>query len=720
MHDHSFKGYLSRSNAPASPPPQDALLLLEVLQPAATFDHYDSRKTNGGYRRIAWAFLRVQGPNRGPLIGRLKLQLYEYKSLALFGSGSKPPHGMEGQSTPFYAYNSWRAMMGGGGPGKYPSALHVTVEAVKRPRASVMTTIPLIDQRPMLPAGYGSGFEQGSTSVELLLGRDAEGKVHQINRCGLAAMMGWDVPTQEEVSRLPNYRRLGESSMLPNTEAFRFKSGPMGATSISFSHSGIALAASCADTNNVFRILIWSLVGDVDGPIARISRAHNEYVYSIAWSNEDDALLTCSSDGTAKVWELNQYTRASKLIRPMTLRHPCYVYSAEFHPNQSGKWPVVATGAYDGLVRLFSRSSGELLVSLHPSPPPNLSSSVSKVLGIKTPYGVNSHSVNTLIFDSLGTRIYAGGSSGLIYELLFDSSAFQDDRPQLELSSPGKRVSHLDRALRHLRTCDEFVGESITHLSLHPSGGRKLGVLTRGSSGNKSRSLPSRLSLLDIKSFLVSAELGPQGGGGATGSAPKCKGEPARAAFSSDGAFALCGSEDGRVYAWDAESGGLPNQLGRLYGLGGEMVYSLAWNPVLNMVALCGYSSWSPVLVLSYDSSQPTLMRVTSSTSRSKSNHVTPKKHDSGARFELPSKLTPEMVRGLLSDVRRDAVRRSIIPEGGKLVVSNSAPLAPAPPPPPGILYPVGVIPSQGWAMGAGGDGSGLTFSPHPPSYPLL
>ena len=37
--------------------------------------------------------------------------------------------------------------------------------------------------------------------------------------------------------------------------------------------------------------------------IAKLHHTHNEYVYSLVWSRDDSAIVTCSSDGTAKVRE---------------------------------------------------------------------------------------------------------------------------------------------------------------------------------------------------------------------------------------------------------------------------------------------------------------------------------------------------------------------------------------------------------------------------------
>lgn len=44
---------------------------------------------------------------------------------------------------------------------KYPAALVITLSAKPRPAPEVVVTDPAAGVRPVLPAGYGSGFEIG-------------------------------------------------------------------------------------------------------------------------------------------------------------------------------------------------------------------------------------------------------------------------------------------------------------------------------------------------------------------------------------------------------------------------------------------------------------------------------------------------------------------------------------------------------------------------------
>ena len=166
---------------------------------------------------------------------------------------------------------------------------------------------------------------------------------------------------QEELTRNKHYRALGEACEVPNSVAQQLPSAASGATAMAFSHSGVFLAAACGDSDGAFTLVVWNVL--TGAAILKLHRAHGNYVYGLTWSPEDSALLSCSSDGSAKVWELDQYSRAARTIRPIVLRHPCYVYAAQFHPSQRNH-PVIATGAHDGGVRLWDRSSGQLIVAV--------------------------------------------------------------------------------------------------------------------------------------------------------------------------------------------------------------------------------------------------------------------------------------------------------------------------------------------------------------------
>jgi jouberin len=80
--------------------------------------------------------------------------------------------------------------------------------------------------------------------------------------------------------------------------------------------------------------------------LKRVNGLHNGVIYEIDWSLEDKYILSASSDCTTHIWN-NVKEYQSSIMLP----HPCFVYSARFHPIDFG---LVFTGAYDGLIRLWS------------------------------------------------------------------------------------------------------------------------------------------------------------------------------------------------------------------------------------------------------------------------------------------------------------------------------------------------------------------------------
>ncbi|GIL96403.1 hypothetical protein Vretimale_2258 [Volvox reticuliferus] len=495
----------------------DPLLIFEVLQPPVSYKRYRKHirafDSEDGSHLVAWAFLRPAGPRpdtpdglRQPLFGRLKLQLYEYKkdisdavriSSKAAEVAAPPPSvgaGTAGAPTPLHlnaasrAYVNWQALMAEGGAAvvpKYPSALTVVLQAVRRPEPEVVITEPALNIRPYLPAGYGSGFETSKVPLSAYLGGEGgEG----------GTLFG---EAAEDITKHKFYRPITEPCKVPNVPLRKLTGGPQGVTCLAFSHGGLYLAVVASEADDRARIVIYhALTG---APKRTIHGAHNGFVYEVAWARDDSAIITVSADGTAKIWEFNPAAAAAameaaaaaaasargtstgvadaaeaaavaapamnllatmiprgtsaaaaapgaantnlnaskpaatiggggnasvtgsgsvlatalagfkagataSLPHATVLNHACYVYTAQFHPVQKIGTALVATGAYDGTVRLWRRYTGELLAA------------------VKTQSGC----INSLCFDKLGTRLYAGDSAGVLQEFSCDISKGAD------------------------------------------------------------------------------------------------------------------------------------------------------------------------------------------------------------------------------------------------------------------------------------------------------
>jgi WD40 repeat protein len=86
----------------------------------------------------------------------------------------------------------------------------------------------------------------------------------------------------------------------------------------------------------------------------------------------------------------------SPTCRCVTLQHACFVYAAAPCPAPGLGGAVVATGGFDGVLRLWD-AAGPGGMLLH---------------GVRATRG----RLECLVFDSLGTRLYAGDSEGVVRE----------------------------------------------------------------------------------------------------------------------------------------------------------------------------------------------------------------------------------------------------------------------------------------------------------------
>ncbi|KAL6750594.1 hypothetical protein V8C86DRAFT_3030862, partial [Haematococcus lacustris] len=572
-------------------------------------------------------------------------------------------------------------------------ALYVSVDQAPRPPPSLHRTDPSRGLRPLLPAGYGSGFEEGSQPLAHFLaaafGSGSAGPGGQAGLGGgpggrgqaaLEASRYFRPKTEACKSRLPP--PLGCGLQLPNLRLHQLAPGPGGACCAAFSpHSSLLAVAAAGDMRgSTCHLLLYDVLSGAEA--ARLHHAHLAWVHCLVWSADGSALGSASADGTAKVWELSRYEAAERSLRPLVLRHPCFVYALAFHPNQ-GTTPLCVTGAHDGVLRVWHRHSGQLLSALsHEQLQPTATSQP-----VAVPRS-GAH-INVLQFDNAGNRLWVGDSLGSIQELALDSAA-----AAAAAASPaahGKGSEEVDSAaantqpaaasprlagrgeqrpppgppkvlLRAVRHCPSMAGESIAGLALNPSG-RKLLLLTRA----------SHLATLDTKDFKEAFTLG----------SVRCSSSLLKPCFSADGALVVAGGEDGRVCAWAAEgSAPLPLPQASLLQPQPHPVTTVAWCPDLHMVAVCGRGSWAPLLLLVHDPDQPPLQApqadgLRGQASRGAADAALQRKLQARgpgagqlwgdrassrrARFELVDPLTPSHVHALLASVRADARKRGLL-----------------------------------------------------------
>jgi hypothetical protein len=93
---------------------------------------------------------------------------------------------------------------------------------------------------------------------------------------------------------------------------------------------------------------VYNLQGDHS---ARVLKGHSGSVVNVAVSRDGNRYGTAARDNTAKIWRRND------LDKPITLKHPEWVYDIAFSPD--GK--TAATSSYQGGVWLWNADSGEAL-----------------------------------------------------------------------------------------------------------------------------------------------------------------------------------------------------------------------------------------------------------------------------------------------------------------------------------------------------------------------
>ncbi|KAG5495401.1 hypothetical protein GH5_03062 [Leishmania sp. Ghana 2012 LV757] len=192
----------------------------------------------------------------------------------------------------------------------------------------------------MLAAGGGSSAVPRSS-------RSAPGAAHE--ESSLSVMMregclrGAAVPASPWSTVLPteNYYRMdGERSLLPH-EILRTTEVQGAVTCVSFAHSGSLLALGvCRHLQHVVELRN-PLLPDVAAVACLIG--HTGHIYCVVFQKEDTYLLSCSSDGTVRVWQprlfggvLTTEARAEpgSVQCVCTLPHGFPVYTAVFHQER--------------------------------------------------------------------------------------------------------------------------------------------------------------------------------------------------------------------------------------------------------------------------------------------------------------------------------------------------------------------------------------------------
>ena len=299
------------------------------------------------FTAIAWAFLRPKATDGSDNIDKAcKLQLHSYPK-------DFDPN-LVGPNLPIATYLNTRKKIPG----------YLTVEV----RTGFPTNPYEIQSRP-----YNCfGREVGSKDISKLIHQNVDDTEEK----------GED--EEKPVVQVKQIRPANRSCKIPRQLAAQIPVGEYGAVTLNFNKNGDTLV--CAIKNSKSFSLHFFSVYDFRRCLAIIENAHQDTIYEITFTENDDYLMTSSGDGDVKVWQGNGSNQRPKY----TFSHPCHVYTAKFHPNDPR---LIATGGSDGYLRFWDAPRQKVLKS----------------------FRISDGSINSVTFSPDGNSLYAGDSLGIIY-----------------------------------------------------------------------------------------------------------------------------------------------------------------------------------------------------------------------------------------------------------------------------------------------------------------
>uniref|UniRef100_A0A3Q2Y7Q4 Abelson helper integration site 1 n=1 Tax=Hippocampus comes TaxID=109280 RepID=A0A3Q2Y7Q4_HIPCM len=450
-----------------------------------------------GFRKIAWAFLKPVGANGVLNTGsKIRLQLYY------------PPTSAKRQPRTIEVLEWWRHHP----RVKYASTLYVTVKGIRLPQhvdPSVRSMMALQEER-----GSTSYSELQDVATKRTSTPNVEGKS--------APALKW--------SRIP-----GQVCRIPNKPMLAFRGGQMGCLTVLFSHAGTLLATACAD-RDLFPVVVFEIPS---GKALAAFTGHLKIVYELCWSADDRRLLSVSSDGTVREWDVEQFLPTARKVLP----HPSFVYSARYHPAAQH---LVISGGYDGVLRAWRVD-------------------VDDINGLLLrEFEAHGGFVNTICFDAEGHRMFSADSVGSV--IMWNTSL-----------SDGEQQPWHHWCVEKIHAEADLKGIPINMLQVHPSGR----CLLIHAKDNVLRSLDLRV--MTMKKYT-----------GATNQR-----ERLNSTFTPCGSFIFSGSEDGMAYVWNAESGDQVAVYSELcYS---SPLCGVSFHPHENMVAFCAFGESQPVQLYLHD-----------------------------------------------------------------------------------------------------------------------
>ncbi|OWF48871.1 jouberin-like isoform X4 [Mizuhopecten yessoensis] len=470
--------------------------LLDFVSMSTASRQYEDSKSEGGWHRIAWGFLKVKGMNDKLNVGsKVRLQLFE------------PVYKFRPKPDQVELWQWWKTQ----GRRPYPSTLYVTMKGITPP-----DTV-----EPAMRSMFATQREVGSRTY-----------------ADLKKSINWSDARDTDRKTLSSWSRLvGQMCRIPNQMKLTLPAGRKGCYVVKFSHDGRNLACACHDREN-YPILVYEIPS---GQLLGKFRGHFGIVYDLSWSKKDDYICSASSDGTVRVWSLENFNTSEKL-----LPHPGFVYTAQFHPRVDN---IIATGGYDQVVRIWDVD-------------------VDSVHGqLKQEIENHRGHVNSLCFDDDGQKMYTADSVGIVLiwnvyvtEKVSQKGFLRDWIKYQELTDP------------------EMKDVPINYIQLHHSG-RRLLVHCRD---NIIRMVDLRIQRV-MQKYIGALNFREQ----------------IRSSITPCGSFVFSGSEDNYAYAWNTDTGDQVAMYSELNYR--HPVTDIDYHPRDHMYAACSLGDNQPIVVYDYD-----------------------------------------------------------------------------------------------------------------------
>lgn len=460
-----------------------------------------------------------------PNLGPLRLQLYHYSSdIPNITRTNVPPVYFQW----VYQRNTyWR---------KYLSSLWVNVHS----RAPLQQRT--VKQRPLLPTDIEVGRISYDIMAKVLDNRIIDEEEDPVVMNQLGSM------TRRSILRR---RKANEACLLPNVVLHQISCGPQGSFVVRYSPTGKYIAAACSE-----KLLFTIKIFDAEtGNHIFTFPGHHDIVYDLSWSQDETEIVSASSDGTAKVWNVQTFEPNAVL----NLQHTNFVYTAQFHPKARNP-RLILTGGFDGVIRIFSGTSGRLL---------------SEMVGHK------GH-VNSLQFVPNGTRVFSADSEGEIkvWEDTGSTLARRDGDSEID----ERDLENWEEKYVCYRTIihDEIKGDAINCLRYHP---RPEQLVAYGRD--------NAVYIFNLRRYELKRKL----------AGVHCRSNKLQCCISPDGRYLAAGSEDGKAYFWNLNTGELMNVLNVGYS---SALFDISWHPSEHAVAFCSYGGDYPLLVYEFSKERET------------------------------------------------------------------------------------------------------------------